>query len=490
MNPGDGPQRRNGAENSQYAQRLRVSAVRGEKPGWREWLGGVGLAAGFFLPIAAAREVDDAMLMWTRMDTAELLTAFVVVAALAVWLLARVRRVRAPRASAIALVMLAIPTGMSLMSVSGRAIRETFGSPAMPAWAPLAGTAAVALVIASALAFMPDLTARALRRLFAFGALFVAPLFSFGLSVRAADAPTAAPVRAPAADTCGDIHVLLFDELSYSGAFRHGQPTLSNLTRLTPQATVYHAARAPLPAPPHSPNTVDAIGRYINARAARSGDPGLATGPFGIAHQKGYRTEVVGWYFPYCAVLGAYADACREYSFYNVSTLYESFAPWAPIETAVNLWPYQLPTGIARRPIAARLHAASLREITRDATAAPASGPVFRWAHFNVPHMPWLENAGPLSFAAFTLSDDRYAKQTDTSNRALGDVIDSLAARGALERATIVVTADHGLREEFGGHEPLHVPLVVRTPGGSRADRDDPVEVAEVLRDVVGAACQ
>src|SRR5712691_2896868 len=62
----------------------------------REWLGGTGLAAGFFLPIAAAREIDDALLMWTWRHSAELLAAWMVLALLATAALARTLRV--PRA--------------------------------------------------------------------------------------------------------------------------------------------------------------------------------------------------------------------------------------------------------------------------------------------------------------------------------------------------------------------------------------------------------
>ena len=68
-------------------------------------------------------------------------------------------------------------------------------------------------------------------------------------------------------------------------------------------------------------------------------------------------------------------------------------------------------------------------------------------------------------------------------------MLEALAARGELDASTIVLTSDHGLREEFGGREPLHVPLVVRTPGRTRQDRHEVVQVADVLRTVVSTAC-
>jgi hypothetical protein len=359
----------------------------------------------------------------------------------------------------------------------------------MPAWAPVAGIVVLALLAALAVGFAPGLVARGLRRLYSCTAALVVPLLSFGLT-GAGDGFTASSRAAPAAPgSCGHVYVLLFDELSYDAAFGRGTSRLPALTQLALSATVYHQAQAPAPFEHHSPNTQDAIPQYLNAPDPAHPSHTVAGGPFGLAQQTGYRTEVVGWYYPYCDVLGSYVDRCREYSLYNVSTMFAYFAPWAPIASVFNIWPYQLPTGLVKRPVAVRVHSGNLEAIVRRAISPPDHDRVFRWVHFNIPHMPWLQENGFLSMSAFEPSPRRYEQQVEESDRVLGRVLDAFAARGELETSTIVLTSDHGLREEFGGHEPLHVPLVVRTPGGTRQDRHDAVQVADVLRTVVATGC-
>ena len=84
-----------------------------------------------------------------------------------------------------------------------------------------------------------------------------------------------------------------------------------------------------------------------------------------------------------------------------------------------NLWPYQMPTGLMKRPAAVRLHWRELEELTREATRPPEARPAFRWVHFNVPHEPWLRDTGPFAYSAFMKTDDRYFKQLAEVDRTL-----------------------------------------------------------------------
>jgi hypothetical protein len=457
----------------------------------REWLGGTGLAAGFFLPIAAAREIDDAMLMWTWRHSAELFAAWMVLALVATTVLVWTLRVRRAPLQAGILLILGILPALSLVAVTGRTLRENYGSTVMPAWAPVAGTLVLVLLGICALRFAPGFVTRALRRMYACTAVLIIPVFSFHLT-GPHDLFASARREAPSAvDNCSHVYVLLFDELSYDAAFVNGKARQPALTRLARSATVYHRAQSPAPLRNESsPNTLDAIPQYLNAATPAHPSGSVGRGPFGIAQQAGYHTEVVGWYYPYCDVLGSFVDRCHVYSLYNVATMFAHFAPWAPIASVFNIWPYQLPTGLVKRPVAVRVHAGNLDAIVSRAIEQPRHGRVFRWVHFNIPHMPWLVESGFLSRAAYEPSMRRYEQQVEETDRVLGKVLDALAARGELEASTIVLTSDHGLREEFGGREPLHVPLVLRTPGGVPRDRDETVQVADVLRTVVSAACQ
>jgi arylsulfatase len=75
----------------------------------------------------------------------------------------------------------------------------------------------------------------------------------------------------------------------------------------------------------------------------------------------------------------------------------------------------------------------------------------------------------------------RYEAEIRFFDRELGRLVDGLAQRGLLERALVVFTADHG--ESLGEHgfyfshgqhlhrELLHVPLLLRSPGGASSGR-------------------
>jgi arylsulfatase A-like enzyme len=107
----------------------------------------------------------------------------------------------------------------------------------------------------------------------------------------------------------------------------------------------------------------------------------------------------------------------------------------------------------------------------------------FLWLHYMEPHDPYFDIDGN-SYAK--VSDphppvawqDRmrqaYRDDVHRFDKALGELLDAIDARGISERTTVIVVADHG--EEFADHggfyhgvtlyeEQLHVPLVIAGPG-------------------------
>lgn len=88
------------------------------------------------------------------------------------------------------------------------------------------------------------------------------------------------------------------------------------------------------------------------------------------------------------------------------------------------------------------------------------------WAHYLDPHTPYEGKGWP---------QERYRSEVAATGREVDRLLEGLAARGVLDQTLVVLTADHG--EEFGEHaganhnltlyqEVLHVPLVMRAPGG------------------------
>lgn len=91
---------------------------------------------------------------------------------------------------------------------------------------------------------------------------------------------------------------------------------------------------------------------------------------------------------------------------------------------------------------------------------------------------------------------DLYDGEVATADGAVGALLDGLAARGLLERSLVLFLSDHG--ESLGGGGAvghlglaecvLHVPLLVRFPGGRHAGPcDEPVQVVDLLPTVLDA---
>jgi tetratricopeptide (TPR) repeat protein len=123
--------------------------------------------------------------------------------------------------------------------------------------------------------------------------------------------------------------------------------------------------------------------------------------------------------------------------------------------------------------------------------------PLFAFVHLYEPHAPY---APPPSHALASPYDGEIAY----ADELVGRFLDRLSARGLFDRAIIVVVSDHG--EGLGEHgeaehglllyrEALHVPLVVRLPGGAGGGRRISgtvalTDVAPTLADLVGAATE
>jgi arylsulfatase A-like enzyme len=89
----------------------------------------------------------------------------------------------------------------------------------------------------------------------------------------------------------------------------------------------------------------------------------------------------------------------------------------------------------------------------------------------------WDEDQSVPSAPAVQNRIDRYDESLFGMDRAIGSLLDSLRARGLLEKTLIIVVADHG--EQFGEHgfmghgqglhrEELQVPLIIRDTGADR----------------------
>lgn len=143
-------------------------------------------------------------------------------------------------------------------------------------------------------------------------------------------------------------------------------------------------------------------------------------------------------------------------------------------------------------------------------TTIEAGAPLFAYLHFMEPHDPYfahpydgravarVENPDPPVDKAPAFRE-LYRQEVRHWDELFGQLVAYLEERGIYDRALLVVTSDHG--EEFADHggfwhgtslyqELLHVPLVIRFPGGAGAGVrvDEPVSLVDLLPTVLAQA--
>ncbi|OYT89673.1 MAG: hypothetical protein CFE46_04575 [Burkholderiales bacterium PBB6] len=135
-----------------------------------------------------------------------------------------------------------------------------------------------------------------------------------------------------------------------------------------------------------------------------------------------------------------------------------------------------------------------------DTRASDDKRPTLLWVHLTPPHDPYappppfvgtfdsssqartlLDSSPAYHYNTSALPNDlrarleaRYDEALLYTDAAFGDFVETLRQRGQLDRAALVVSADHGesFRNDYGAHggpelfdEVLHIPLVIKLPG-------------------------
>ncbi len=122
------------------------------------------------------------------------------------------------------------------------------------------------------------------------------------------------------------------------------------------------------------------------------------------------------------------------------------------------------------------------------------AGPFFLFLHIYEPHAPW---EAPEPFKSRYA--DPYDAEVAAADAIVGRLLDELRRRGLYDKALVMLLSDHGegLRdhgEEYHGillyREVLHVPLLLKLPGGARAGERvaAPVPLQDVTPTLLEAA--
>jgi hypothetical protein len=479
------------------------------------WLG-FALAALFFYPLAAAIQTDIYYLQWQRQDLVETLVALAVMGALAAWAIFALWP-RSGRGATLALVAVAALPMASL--ASGVARQVPFEDDLRLAWENrllvLAACGGFVVLVAAVFAVWPVVFDRWLRR--AVIAISPVSLVVAGTLVLSAwrVAPVLgvdreSPLGPPAAASCAPVVAWLFDELSFSYLYDENDNVREEfpaIRRFSESATHYLDVAAP------ARETLVAMPSFLTARRLRdaritdaglmeSTDKGLVPlsvatpdGLFATARRLGFRTEMAGYYLPYCDLLGDLVDACRSLSFYNVSTARARFSPDAAVATTLVLWPRQFPFGLLKNPPFASLQRDMVQAASDFARRPlPPGRPVFRFVHFSVPHLPFAfgeDGYDPPMNSLRTMPDDYYVRQLRYVDRLFGTLAAEMGAGGTYDSSTLVLLADHGYR--FGGRERdvAHIPFIVKRAGQSAKTTDTLQATGEMLlKRIVEDSCR
>jgi hypothetical protein len=472
------------------------------------WLG-CALAALVFYPLAAALADNPFYLQWQRRDLLEVAVAWLVLAIAGiagVWV-TWARPTRAGNAGLMAITTLPV---MSLLA--GVLQQLPFDTQLVAAWDNPALRYGIPLLILTLLVLgivrWPERFGLWLRRtlvVLSLVALVVAQAFVRSAFYR--QVPVAIDDARQGTAGCTSVVALLFDELSFPYVYDAGtvRGELPALSRVAATATSYLRVTAP------ARDTLMSLPGYLAGRSFHDvrvdrgrlvkidGDESAevfsardADSLFATARRVGLRTEIAGYYLPYCDLLSGVADRCQSLSFYNAAGVDTAFSPLHPIATTLILWPRQFPFGLAKNPAFARLQR-DLVERTAQFAKQPVARASFRFVHFSVPHLPFVftdSGFDPPFDPLRTSPDDAYARQVRYADRLLGDVVDRMQRDGSFDSTTLVVLSDHGYR--FGGRDrdPLHIPFIVKAAGQHAARIDTSARpAAELLRSLVTQAC-
>ena len=370
-------------------------------------------------------------------------------------------------------------------------VRLPFGIGRLWHWLSLAGLQWVALLVVLAgillLAYGHRLVAKAAFLLL----LLLSPFAAFTLGRAAVQAagisraeafprPAVAAAHHPANPHEPRVLWLLFDELDESiiADKRPAGLLVPELDRLRSQSVQATNAFSP------SDATLTSLPALLTGRMVTAAQPrgpaelavtfagtseavpwGLGPNVFCRAREAGSRTEVVGWYHPYCRELAACLDECAFEPVFLTVTGRDEQATF--LDRVRDQALASLP--INGRRLAVRSH---LRTRDRALRAVSRDEPGLLFVHFPIPHVPPIFDRAASHLTLTRLSSVAgYLDNVALADRTLGEMRRAMEASGSWDRTTVLLTSDHHWRESraFDGRTDRRVPFLVKMAGQREA---------------------
>ena len=188
---------------------------------------------------------------------------------------------------------------------------------------------------------------------------------------------------------------------------------------------------------------------------------GWSTQPnmFSKAFEAGFNTAVVGWYHPYCRVIGGSLTACSwEEVFGSTAGSRRIVLSETMLNQLYNLWPW--------RP--RQYHIETCLRILKDAKKAVTDSKLgLILVHFPVPHKPYIYDRDKDDFTLVNYSISGYLDNLVLADRILGELRRTMETAGIWENTTVLLTSDHSWRSSalFDGKEDHRVPFILKLAG-------------------------
>lgn len=306
---------------------------------------------------------------------------------------------------------------------------------------------------------------------------------------------------------------LIFDELDFRMAFLERPPTvqLPELDRLISQSLVAQNAYPPAG---ETFLTMPALitGKLVS-EARRSGPDellikfgdnteavhwGAQPNIFSRAGEAGFNTALVGWYHPYCRILGSNLTKCAWEGTVQ-STGLQGLVPRMhahalrtalvpPLATLV--FPQRTEVGDLVR----KKHASDFNSIYQQAVEAatdPNLGLVM--VHWPIPHPPTIydRSADQISVAP----GHSYLDNLELADRTLGEIRRAMESNGTWDNTAVLVTSDHWWRTDYwkkgeawtaeesalAGAIDRRVPFILKMAGVGQARTDFAAQFNTIL---------
>jgi hypothetical protein len=227
---------------------------------------------------------------------------------------------------------------------------------------------------------------------------------------------------------------------------------------------------------------------------------------FSDARAAGFNTALVGWYHPYCRVIGDRLTSCRwepasqlalpDRLSVRKNIVRQQIGLLASIPFAGDLRSRLSRTGVEDYGAA---HLADYRALLPQAESVAANREFgLTFVHMPVPHPPYIYERAKGEFK--DAAGGSYLDNLALADRTLGELRRAMEQSGSWEQTTVVVSSDHWMRSDYWRVRPFwtaldaatfdervehHVPFIVKLAGQKSGTTYDAPFNTVLTRDLI-----